>query len=275
MDELQPVPMNQPTMEQPAVEPTPVAPTAPTENKPKKSKAPLFIVAGVLLLIVVVVVAGVAMRSKSAPVQEDIVNYEQSSDSTLTPVETSYEQTSGGNQDLVSQLNSQLPATVTGFSWYTCENIPAGFLKPEGWYSKEEASGTTQACFITKENIDTTGFFTTGLSVNVIKNAKATYNYSAKEYASVLMDEYEKMVAAGTLDSVGPINTITVSPNLISGYNREATQGDKHFFYLNLANEQTDTLYLISFEGPEANWTNDFENIGKVILSNFVILPEI
>ena len=56
------------------------------------------------------------------------------------------------------------PVPPKQFSWQHCTDVKASFLRPKGWYFKEEYKEKTKAIFITKENVDKDKWFKTGLS---------------------------------------------------------------------------------------------------------------
>ena len=74
----------------------------------------------------------------------------------------------------------ELPAPPTGFSWREVPEIKAAFLMPSGWQFKRQAQGNTLALLITQGDIDKDGRFNTGLTINVLRNAKPG---TAVEYA--------------------------------------------------------------------------------------------
>ena len=77
------------------------------------------------------------------------------------------------------------PPAPSGFAWKPIESVKAAFLMPEGWHFKEESSANTTAFFISEENIDTSGAFQTGLTVNVIRLKKG----EAQGQAAALLAE--------------------------------------------------------------------------------------
>lgn len=65
-----------------------------------------------------------------------------------------------------------LPAPPGGFSWREVPEIKAAFLVPSGWQFRRQTQGSTLAIFITPEGFDKDGQFSTGLTINVLRNAK-------------------------------------------------------------------------------------------------------
>ena len=60
-----------------------------------------------------------------------------------------------------------VPQPPAGFTWQEVPELKAAFLRPNGWFFKREEQKGTLAYFITKENIEKTGQFQTGLTINV------------------------------------------------------------------------------------------------------------
>ncbi len=179
--------------------------------------------------------------------------------------------------ELLNQQLLSLPAPA-GTSWYICKNVPMALLQPTGWFTLEEnGEKGNKACFISREQIiGKDGMFTTGFSVNVNYNISLKTGVSVETYSRKLMEEYANLQQQGMVDTVGKIIELGDSGTaVVTSLAREASKGDHHFYYLNIANTQTDTLYTIVFEGADPTWASDFEQIGKPMLSRVVVLPGI
>ncbi len=159
-------------------------------------------------------------------------------------------------------------------TWYTCQNMQTRLLKPAGWYTKEESQDGTQACFITKERITSSSGFTTGLSINAVTDVAKKTGVPAKQYARDLIYAYDDLKTEGQLTDVGAVKPMG-NGNPFAGYAREASLNNHHFYYLNMVNTQTDTLYIISFEGVDPTWDQDWTNFGTEILSKIGLNPEL
>ena len=83
----------------------------------------------------------------------------------------------------VYALVTKLPAPPVGYSWAVFEETKSAFLKPDGWFIKKMKKGETRSYFITKENIDKTGEFITGLSVNIVSGIPKKKGMSPVKYA--------------------------------------------------------------------------------------------
>jgi hypothetical protein len=71
------------------------------------------------------------------------------------------------------RLSAADPAPApAGFAWKNVASIKAAFLVPDGWFFKEELRKDVRGIFISKESIDQSGKFQTGLTINVFPNKK-------------------------------------------------------------------------------------------------------
>lgn len=77
-----------------------------------------------------------------------------------------------------------LPKAPVGFTWQEVPELKAAFLKPEGWFFKQENKNGTLAYFITQEDLAKNGEFATGLTINVFHLKKD----SAVERGKALID---------------------------------------------------------------------------------------
>jgi hypothetical protein len=68
-----------------------------------------------------------------------------------------------------TESTMELPPPAPGFTWQEIPELKAAFLRPNGWFFKREESKGTLAYFITKENIEVSGEFQTGLTINVFQ----------------------------------------------------------------------------------------------------------
>jgi len=154
-----------------------------------------------------------------------------------------------------------LPTPPEGFSWQEIPELKAAFLKPAGWHFKREEQKGTLAYFITKENIEKTGEFQTGLTVNVFKNRKK----SAVEQARDIVDR----IAA---DKHGEKWGKDVGPFREFGCRTKDTDASGTIIMqtLSVANPKTNTLYLFIFESPESDWEKAWK-IGEKIMDQLAL----
>lgn len=163
----------------------------------------------------------------------------------------------------------KLAPAPAGFAWQPLPEVKAAMLLPLGWYYKAEADKATNTYYLTREEIGETGEYEMGMAVHVVRKARAQTRRPAAEYAELLMlragygpgrEHLEK--ASST---VGPFRKWTVR------YREAAPGAEARMVYqVALANPKTDTLYLLTFESPEAEWTNAFE-LGEAMLRELVL----
>ena len=163
----------------------------------------------------------------------------------------------------VSVLAEDPPPAPKGYAWKRIESVKASFLVPEGWHFKEEMKDGTRAFFITKEDIDKSGSFETGLSVNVQTLKKDPAQERAAAFVGEIATSHEVLDAWGTETGV------------MKGYAcRVRRVSPEHppliIDVLAIGNSRTNTLYLIFFESPEATWAAAWKQ-GEPILTSFLL----
>ena len=142
---------------------------------------------------------------------------------------------------------------------------------PEAWHFKKEVTDQARAFFMTKEDIDESGHFLTGLTLNLVLSAQERTGKSAVEYA-------EQFVALacteGTkLDAwqrrVGVLRSFACTVARVEGERSIVVH------HLAIGNERTDTLFIVLFESPVESWQVEWEAVGSKMLAFFAIDDEI
>lgn len=145
-----------------------------------------------------------------------------------------------------------LPAAPDGYRWERCPEIKGALLAPDGWHFKKQIETDTLAYFVSKENIDAAGEFTTGLSLNVLKNVNVVMQAPPSAFARELIAE-----AAATSNVREPAWTKSQGPFRSHGIvvtTPDLDKGDYVTHMLAIANDSTGTLYLLTFESPVGDW---------------------
>lgn len=167
----------------------------------------------------------------------------------------------------------ETPDPPEGFEWVWLPEINGAFLKPQGWHFRAEEHAETLGYFFSKESISKEGEFFSGLTVNVVRDAKQRTGQTAQDYAksfiaTVAQSDQNEILEAwehgvSTLQSYG-VRVLSLSnpdrPTIIH--------------YLAIGNSSTDTLYVLFFEAPEATWSETWK-IGEVMLRLFLIDDEV
>jgi hypothetical protein len=172
----------------------------------------------------------------------------------------------GCQTNIATSSGTGLPPTPEGFSWFESTSGVGTFLKPEGWFSKEETVNNTNAVFITKENVEAYGKFTTGMTVNKFNNWSQSNNSKPSQYAAAFA---AKSAASGKV----LINTIV-----------KGNQDDMHVarvlsdnagtptivHNLAIGIDSKDEVYLIIYESPESDWEANYKQ-GREMLNFFFL----
>lgn len=159
-----------------------------------------------------------------------------------------------------------LPTPAPGFTWQEIPDLKAAFLKPQGWFFKQEMQKGTLAYFITKENIDLNGQFDTGLTINVFRGLEKG---SAIKRGRAMVDQI-------AIKDHGKVWSQTAGPFQEFGCQVKDTDatGTVVMHVLAVVNPKTDTLYLFIFESPASEWDAAWK-IGKQIIDTLAIDDEI
>jgi hypothetical protein len=157
------------------------------------------------------------------------------------------------------------PKAPAGFAWKNVASIRAAFLLPDKWFFKEELRKDVRGIFLSKENIDQSGKFDTGLTINVFKNkkdapARARQYIAEQAQGGDVVNLWE--AENGVLKLYGVRLHVTRDPPAFTEH------------VLAIGNEKTDTLYILMFESPDATWDEAWKK-GEVMLGNFRLDDEI
>ncbi len=167
------------------------------------------------------------------------------------------------------KYNVPLGPVPAGFSWQPLPASKAAALLPAGWYYRAAGEKGAPTYYLTKEEIGENNEFQTGLSLQVVRKAKAQTGRPAPEYAELLLlrtgfgagqQQLEKTSVAD-----GPFYKRSVR------YRDAPPEAEPRIVYqLALANAKTDTLYLLTFESPEQDWAEAWK-LGEVMVRELVL----
>jgi hypothetical protein len=157
-----------------------------------------------------------------------------------------------------------------GFSWKRFEGIRALLLVPRGWHVKMEKKNQNESfIFITRDKMEKEGGFSTGLSLNTIRNVPSVFGVLPSEYATALL--IDKMQGDRESKDVGPAPEDRRFKGYKGFFRFGSEQTGKTVQYvIALGNDATGTLYVFTFESPEAEWEEAWKT-GAVILNNLVL----
>jgi hypothetical protein len=158
-----------------------------------------------------------------------------------------------------------LPKPPHGFTWQEIPELKAAFLKPDGWFFKQESNKGTKAYFITQEDITKSGEFSTGLTVNVIHLKKD----SAVERGKAMIDQMAAQHHVKTWSRVfGPFQEFGCELKDTDASGTIVMQA------LNVANPKTNVLYVFTFESPIAEWDAAWK-IGQQMMDSLALDDEV
>ena len=174
-----------------------------------------------------------------------------------------------GRPVAAQRFDVKLGAAPGGFLWQALPDSKAALPLPVGWYYQAEGRPGGTTYYLTQEAMSESGEFQTGLSLQVVRKAKARTRHPAPEYAELLMLRTGfgrgQRVLEKTTSAAGPWHQWTVR------YRDAPPDADARVvFQLALANAKTDTLYLLTFESPEADWPDAWA-LGEVMVRELVL----
>lgn len=168
----------------------------------------------------------------------------------------------------------QRPKPPEGYVWQECKGSKSAFLKPKRWFFREENDGSTQACFISKEEIiGDNGEFQTGLSVHGVKDVLKKTGMSPSAFVNnffAIKSDQSLVKRRGRLVDIGG--------GVIRGYGQlieSQEPGEKPIVQYNivLGNDKTGSVYIMFFESPAAIWDQSWK-VGEKIMENFAVDDE-
>ncbi|MEE9159070.1 MAG: hypothetical protein V3U60_11855 [Gammaproteobacteria bacterium] len=151
-----------------------------------------------------------------------------------------------------------LPKAPNGYAWVKILKGRSALLKPNGWFVKEEQAKGTDAYFITKEDIEKNGSFSTGLSLHVVYDLATELRPS--EYAEKAISEMKEAADKVLYSSKRSQRSLTSFWLRVKSTKPNKEVVIKHYFYV--ANDETKTLWKFVFESPAEEWKKAWK-IGK------------
>lgn len=167
------------------------------------------------------------------------------------------------------RYDARLAAPPAGFAWQPLPQAKAALLLPAGWHYHAEGTKAAPTYYLTQEPVGESGEFSTGLSLQVVRQTKAQTRHPAAEYADLLLLRTGfgpgQQRLADTAAAAGPWHRRAVR------YREAAPDAAPRIIYqLALANTRTDTLYLLTFESPAQDWPTAWQ-LGAVMVREWVL----
>jgi hypothetical protein len=191
------------------------------------------------------------------------------SESTLTSIPTTA--ATANPEDLTSVI-AQLPEIPAGFVWKSIPEDSLFVLVPEGWFFKQEYREDVdlETVYVTKENIEETGRFSTGLSVFVFKDFK-----DAEESEQFAQNIIKKQAGLPTTKEILKVwdtqsgNFTIHHLQIRAEYPYETAVNQKKIVYYSTV-ATDNSVYFVVFESPEAI-SEEIANDYGIILDYVVI----
>ena len=168
------------------------------------------------------------------------------------------------------RYNARLAPLPAGFAWQPLPAYKAAIPLPTGWHYDLQTPDGATTYTLTPDPLPESGEYPTGLALHVVRKAKARLRHPAPEYAELLMLRAGHGLGQQVLDQTaateGVFRTRTVRY-------RETPPGGgevRLVYQMALANARTDTLYLLTFESPEANWPEAWA-LGQVMVQGLTL----
>ncbi len=166
----------------------------------------------------------------------------------------------------------ELPAPPAGYRWESCPEIRGALLRPDDWYFKKRIDGDKRAYYVSKEDIDADGGFTTGLTMVALINHGDKNGVPAAEFARNYVINAARSAhvrKSPWTNRMGPFvahGVVITTP--------DAAKGDFVSHHLVIANEETSTVYIVIFESPVSDWA-EMKELSEPMLRQLYIESEI
>ena len=168
------------------------------------------------------------------------------------------------------RYNARLAPLPAGFAWQPLPAYKAAIPLPTGWHYDLETLAGAVIYTLTPEPLPESGEYATGLALHVVRHTTARLRHPAPEYADLLMlraghGPGQQVLDPPTAITQGVFHTRTIR------YRETPPGGEVRLVYqMALANARTDTLYLLNFESPEADWPQTW-TLGQVMVQGLTL----
>ncbi|OWY71629.1 hypothetical protein B7486_08070 [cyanobacterium TDX16] len=175
------------------------------------------------------------------------------------------------SQPADTQPAEERPSPPTGFKWHEIREIKAAFLMPNGWHHDKLSGKGTTAYRISKEDARGGNGFLTGITVNVVLHCKDKSNIKPSLYAVHHLKEYKegaRVLKEMELDKIGKLTRIQMQ--VVKRIESADPKIEFRIHVVAIANDETDTLYIITFGAPKADWKTAWKK-GKRMVGMFIL----
>ncbi|MGD8977352.1 MAG: DUF4124 domain-containing protein, partial [Gammaproteobacteria bacterium] len=162
----------------------------------------------------------------------------------------------------------ELEPAPAGFEWQRLSEVRGAVLRPVVWHFSHQAEGDELDYFLSREPAGAAGDFHTGLTIKVVTDVPDKTGMPLDAYARQLISE-----ASSGLEIIdGPWDSAR-SPYVTHGALMRATgpgTGEFNAHMAAMANEETGTVYLITFEAPAESWDTIWP-MGELMLDKLAL----
>jgi len=167
---------------------------------------------------------------------------------------------------------SLVPQIPSGFEWKILPDKNLAVVIPDGWFFKEETRAELKldGVYVTKENIDEAGRFSTGLSILIFKDFAS--NNEASQFAQDLLakqvnlETTKEILKAWDYKSGSAI----IHHLRIRAEFPEETEVNRKKIIRYSTSIAHNSVYWLVFESPESLWEETVKNYGLV--PHYVVL---
>lgn len=176
-----------------------------------------------------------------------------------------------GGATLRTDTPSPAPA---GFEWADLPDLKYAILVPDGWFVKRVFQGDTEAIFVTEEDIEVSGRYSTGMGINIIQNVNNVdgaaqsfiQNIASLETTTKILDS----IQMSSETNVVRMYAIVIEAELPINPNDPVPTPFKTLTYHAFADTETNTLITMIFESPSDQWESEWNERGVTISLAFI-----
>ena len=171
----------------------------------------------------------------------------------------------------IEEYLHRLPLKPDGFEWKYVPEVSMAVLIPDGWFYKYEYRDDIEidSFYVTKENIDEVGRFSTGVTVFVFSDDPDPDSLSIQLLTvNATVDTTKRIIGSWDYDTgLGIIHHMEIESEF--PYETEINQ-HKIIHYLSLS--YNGKVFYCFFESPASIWEEMKKDYGAKILDNLAIL---
>ena len=154
------------------------------------------------------------------------------------------------------------PKPLAGYSWVQSKDKKIAFLRPNGWFLRRTGKGAVETMCVSVEDSKKNGGFTTGFTLNIIKNVKKKFHKTPSEFAVAFIKD--------TTSKHKTLKKWNHNQGLLKGFGCRIKSKEKGdiamvYHYHLVANDKTGTLFICFFEAPEKSWDTAWKKGEKLM----------